>query len=148
MITHQISVFAENKPGSLARITAVLSKENVNIRALTIATSDTFGILNMITDDPHHAFEALTKEGVMATLKKVLAVEIADQPGGLDKLTQCLFKEKINVNNAYGFVLENMKTAIFIVDVDQRETAEEILKNNDFKLLDEKTLSALSGITV
>jgi hypothetical protein len=146
MITRQISVFAENKPGSLAKVTAILSKENINIRASTIATSDTFGVLNLIVDDPHRAFEALTKEGVMATLKEVVAVAIRDLPGGLNKLTQCLFKERININNAYGFVLENMKTAVFIVDVDQREKTEEILKINNFKILDEQALSSSEPI--
>jgi len=121
MITRQISVFAENKPGSLARVTGILAREKINIRATTIATSDTFGVINLIVDDPDRAFKALAKEGVMATMKDVIAVVIDDRPGGLDKLTQCLFKENININNAYGFVLESWKTAVFVLDVDHKE---------------------------
>jgi len=143
MITHQLSVFAENKPGSLARVTAILAREKINIRATTIASSDTFGVINLIVDDPQRAQKALSKEGLMVTMKKVFAVVIEDKPGGLNKLTQCLYKEKININNAYGFVLESWKTAVFVVDVDQTEKTEQILKREGFKLLDEDALSAI-----
>lgn len=143
MITHQISVFAENKPGSLARVTSILAKEKINIRATTIATSDTFGVINLIVDDPQRAVRSLANEGLMVTLRDVIAVMIDDKPGGLDRLTQCLYREQINVNNAYGFVLESWKTAVFVVDVDQREKAEAVLKENGFTLLDEKFLAAI-----
>ncbi len=143
MITRQISVFAENKPGSLARVTGILGREKINIRATTIATSDTFGVINLIVDDPDRAFKALTREGVMATMKDVIAVVIDDKPGGLDKLTQCLFKENININNAYGFVLESWKTAVFVLDVDQMEKTVEALKQKGFKMLDTDALSSL-----
>jgi hypothetical protein len=143
MITHQISVFAENKPGSLARVTGILAKEKINIRATTIATSDTFGVINLIVDDPKRAVKALTREGLMVTAKEVIAVVIDDKPGGLDKLTQCLYKEKININNAYGFVLESWKTAVFVVDVDQKEKTEDVLKKKGFKILDEDSLSSI-----
>jgi hypothetical protein len=106
MMTYQLSIFAENKPGRLAAVTQVLAKEKINIRATTIATSDTFGVINLIVDDPPRAKAALTKAGMTVTLSRVLAVVIPDQPGGLDKLTQLLVAEGININNAYGFVLE------------------------------------------
>ncbi len=143
MITRQISIFAENKPGSLARVTSILAREKINIRATTIASSDTFGVINLIVDDPEKAVKALKKEGLMVTLKDVIAVVIDDKPGGLDKLIQVLFKEQINVNNAYGFVLESWKTAIFVVDVDQKEKAEKLLRSEGFKMLDENSLSAI-----
>lgn len=143
MITHQLSVFAENKPGSLARVTAILAREKINIRATTIASSDTFGVINLIVDNPQRAQKALTKDGLMVTMKKVFAVVIDDKPGGLNKLTQCLYKEGININNAYGFVLESWKTAVFVVDVDQIEKTEQVLKRERFKLLDEDALSAI-----
>jgi len=68
---------------------------------------------------------------------------IEDKPGGLNRLTQCLYKENININNAYGFVLESWKTAVFVVDVDQIEKTEQVLKREKFKLLDEEALSAI-----
>jgi hypothetical protein len=143
MIAHQLSIFAENKPGKLATVTSVLAKAKVSIRATTIATADTFGVINLIVDDPKTAQAALTKAGMMVKLRPVLAILIDDRPGGLDRLTQLLYKEGINVNNAYGFVLESREKAVFVVDVDQMEKAERLIEKNGFKTLDTDALSAI-----
>jgi len=78
-----------------------------------------------------------------AQIHVVLAVLIPDKPGGLDALTQLLHKERINVNNAYGFVLESSKSAVFVVDVDQMKKTEKLLEENGFKTLDTRALSAM-----
>jgi len=143
MIASQLSIFSENKPGKLAIVTSVLAKEKVNIRATTISTSDTFGVINLIVDDPKRAQAVLTRTGMLVKIRSVLAVLLDDQPGGLDKLAQLLAEENINVNNAYGFVLENRVSAVFVVDVDQPEKAEKILEKKGFKTLDAEALSAL-----
>jgi hypothetical protein len=143
MISHQLSIFAENKPGRLAAVTQALAKEKINIRATTISTSDTFGVINLIVDDPARAGAVLTKAGMTVSLSPVLAVVIPDQPGGLDRLTQLLFSENVNINNAYGFVLEGNRKAVFVVSVDQIEKAEVLLEKNGFQTLDAEALSAI-----
>ena len=143
MIASQLSIFSENKPGKLATVTGILAKEKVNIRATTISTSDTFGVINLIVDDPERAQAALTKTGMLVKIRRVLAVLLDDQPGGLDKLAQLLAKEDINVNNAYGFVLENRVSAVFVLDVDQPEKAEKVIEKKGFKTLDADALSAV-----
>ena len=143
MIAYQLSIFAENKPGKLAKVTSVLAKEKINIRATTIATADTFGVVNLIVDDPKRAVAVLSEAGMTVHLREVLAVLIPDQPGGLDNLTQLFNKEGVNVNNAYGFVLEGSKKAVFVVDVDQIQKTEKLLEQNDFKTLDTQSLSKL-----
>lgn len=147
MIACQLSIFAENKPGRLAAVTQVLAKEKINIRATTIATSDTFGVINLIVDDPPRAETALMKAGMTVTLSPVLAVVIPDRPGGLDRLTQLLFAEEVNINNAYGFVLESSRKAIFVVSVDQIEKAEKILEKNGLQTLDTDALLAVELFT-
>ena len=143
MIAQQISVFAENRPGRLATITDVLAKEKINIRATTITTSDTFGVINLLVDKPLKAQKVLTTAGLMVQVRNVLAVELGDKPGALDTLTQLLSQTGINVNNAYGFVVESYERAIFVVDVDQPEKAETILAKNSFKTLDTEELSSV-----
>jgi hypothetical protein len=143
MIAQQLSIFAENKPGKLAAVTAVLAKEKINIRATVISTSDTFGVISLIVDDPERAQAALTRAGMMVRLRDVLAVLIDDRPGGLDRLTQLLFREGININNAYGFVLESREKAVFVLDVDQIEKAVKLIEKNGFKTLDVEALSAI-----
>jgi hypothetical protein len=146
MITYQLSIFAENKPGRLAAVTQTLAKEKINIRATTIATSDTFGVINLIVDDPPRAEAVLKKAGMTVRLSRVLAVVIPDQPGGLDKLTQLLFAEGININNAYGFVLEGARKAVFVVSVDRIEAAEKLLEEKGFQTLDARALSAVEPV--
>jgi hypothetical protein len=146
MIAYQLSIFAENKPGKLAHVTSVLAAENISIRATTISTSDTFGVISLIVDAPERAEAALTKAGMTVHLRGVLAILIPDQPGGLDKLTQLLYKEAVNINNAYGFVLEASQKAVFVVDVDQMEKAEKLLETHGFQTLDTAALSAIEPL--
>jgi hypothetical protein len=143
MIAYQLSVFAENKPGRLAAVTGIIAREKINIRATTIATSDTFGVINLIVDDPKRAQAALSKAGMTANLREVLAILIEDKPGGLDELMQMLAREDVNINNAYGFVLESREKAVFVVDVDQTEKARKIIENAGFKTLDADALAAV-----
>jgi len=143
MIAYQLSIFAENKPGKLALVTGVLAKEKINIRATTIATADTFGVVNLIVDDPKRAEAALSKAGMTVHLREVLAILIPDKPGGLDNLTQLLHQEGININNAYGFVLEGSKKAVFVVDVDQLQKTEKLLEEKGFETLNTEKLSAM-----
>jgi len=143
MIAQQISIFAENKPGRLAAVTRILAKEKINIRATTITTSDTFGVINLLVDDPKRAQKVLTNAGMMVQMRNVLAVELGDKPGALDGLTELLSKGNININNAYGFVVESYERAIFVVDVDQIEKAEKLVEKNGFKTLDTEALSAV-----
>jgi len=148
MIASQISIFAENKPGKLAAVTHILAREGINIRATTIATSDTFGVVNLIVDHPEKAQEVLTRAGMLVKLRRVLAVLLEDQPGGLDRLAQLLFNEGINVNNAYGFVLESQVKAVFVVDVDQLERAEKIIEANGFKTIGPELLAAVEPAVI
>ena len=143
MIAYQLSVFAENKPGRLAAVTGILAREKINIRATTIATSDTFGVINLIVDDPKRAQAVLTREGMTVNLREVLAILIEDKPGGLNKLTQMLAAENVNINNAYGFVLQSREKAVFVVDVDQIEKARKIIEKAGFKTLDTDALAAV-----
>ena len=143
MIAYQLSVFAENKPGKLAHVTSVLAKAEISIRATTISTFDTFGVISLIVDDPKRAEKALTEAGMTVHLKNVLAVLIPDKPGGLDKLMQLLYQEGVNINNAYGFVLECSSKAVFVVDVDPIEKTEELIEKHGFQTLDTEALSAI-----
>jgi len=60
---------------------------------------------------------------MMVRLRDVLAILIDEQARRTGSVDAALFKENINVNNAYGFVLESRKKAVFVVDVDQIEKA-------------------------
>lgn len=143
MIAYQLSIHAEDKPGQLASVTALLAKAGISIRATTITTFGETGIINLIVDEPKRAEKVLIQAGFAVYLKDVLAVLIPDKPGGLDGLMQLLYREGINVNNAYGFVLECGEKAVFVVDVDRIEKTEKLLEKNRFETLNTHALSAV-----
>ena len=143
MKAYQLSILAENKPGSLARVTRILAKEKINIRSITISSHGEFGIINAIVDHPRQAQKALDREGLSVSLKDIIAVSIEDKPGSFDKLVQLLVGENINIENSYGFVLESWKKAIIILDVQELEMAREILEKAGFEILSEEEMSAV-----
>ncbi|HPI92479.1 MAG TPA: ACT domain-containing protein [Deltaproteobacteria bacterium] len=143
MTAYQVTVPVENKPGRLAQVSGLLSREKINIRAITISSFGDKGFFNILVDDPKLALKVLTKEGVQASLKEIIAVVIDDRPGGMDRLVQLLAKQQINIENAYGFVLESNKTAVFVVDVSDLEGAQKILKEHKFKTITAEALATI-----
>lgn len=143
MIACQLSIIAENKPGGLSLVTAILRREKINIRAITIANAGDFGVVNVLVDDPERAYKVLLKDGLTVKQRAVIAVVIEDKPGGLDGLIQLLAHENINVENAYGFVLESREKAVFVLDVTELEKAQEVLKKAKLETLSSEALSAI-----
>ena len=143
MKAYQLSILAENKPGTLARVTKILAKEKINIRSITISSHGEFGIINAIVDHPRQAQKALDREGLSVNLKDIIAVPIEDKPGAFDKLVQLLAGKNINIENSYGFVLESWKKAIIILDIQELEMAREILEKAGFEILSEEEMSAV-----
>ncbi|HOO44846.1 MAG TPA: ACT domain-containing protein, partial [Deltaproteobacteria bacterium] len=111
MIAYQVTVPTQNTPGKLAEVSGILARERINIRAITISSFGEHGFFNILVDDPKLAKKVLNKEGIRADLAEVIAVVLDDRPGGMNKLVQLLAEKGINIENAYGFVLESNKTA-------------------------------------
>ncbi|MBN1635881.1 MAG: ACT domain-containing protein [Deltaproteobacteria bacterium] len=143
MIAYQLTIPTENKPGKLAQVSTILSREKINIRAITISSYGEKGFFNFMVDDPRLARKILAKEGIPVELKEIIAVILEDKPGGMDKLVQLLAQQNINIENAYGFVLESNKTAVFVIDVSDLETTQKILKENNFKTLSPEALATI-----
>ncbi|NLC70817.1 MAG: ACT domain-containing protein, partial [Desulfuromonadaceae bacterium] len=107
MKAYQLTIPAKNQPGVLARVTSILAREKINIRATTISSFGDYGFFNLIVDDVEGGEKILKKEGIEVELKEVIAVLMKDQPGGLDKLMKILAAAGVNIENAYGFVIES-----------------------------------------
>jgi len=143
MIAYQLTIPTENKPGKLAQVSTILSREKINIRAITISSYGERGFFNFMVDDPRLAQKVLAKERIPVELKEIIAVILEDKPGGMDKLVQLLAQQNINIENAYGFVLESNKTAVFVIDVSDLEATQKILKENNFKTLSPEALATI-----
>jgi len=143
MTAFQICVPAENKPGMLASVTSVLARAKINLRAITITSFGGSGFFHMLVDDPQEAHRALKSSGIENHLKEVVAVLIDDRPGSLNRLVQLLYSSGINVENAYGFVVESHKNAVFVVDVDKLDETVAVLEREKFTTLDAEALNAI-----
>ena len=143
MRVEQISIFLENKAGRLAEVTRVLSEAGANIRALSLADTSDFGILRLIVDDNEKAKAALKKGGFTVGKTDVVAVEVADKPGGLSRILGILSNEGVNVEYMYAFVQRSGKDAVIIFRFDDIDTAIRVLQENGVKVLDGKTVYAL-----
>jgi len=143
MKVEQISVFLENKPGSLAEVTRILGESGVNIRALSLADTKDFGILRLIVNDNEKAREILGRKGLTVRKTEVVAVEVPDRPGGLAEILKVLFEADINVEYLYAFVQQSGENAIIIFRFDETDRAIEVLSKKQFKILEGKKVYAL-----
>ncbi len=123
----QISLFVENKPGRMAKVSKTLSDAGVNIRALTIAEAGDFGVIRMVVDEPEKGYGMLKQNGFTVSMTDVLAVEMEDSPGGLYKIVDTLGQNNINVDYAYAFVTAKAQKAMLIIRVDEIEAARRVL---------------------
>ena len=139
----QVSVFAENRPGKIERITKVLADRGINIRAVTISDSGDYGIVKLLLDRPAAGCEALTEAGIAASLREIVAVRMKDSPGGLHEVASALSGSGINVEDAYGFIISSKKEAVFVFQVESPLKAEKILAAKGFSMLGEKELYLL-----
>ncbi len=135
-MAEQISIFIENKEGRLAEVTAILRDAQVNIRALSLADTTDFGVLRLIVNDNAKATAALKNQGFTVGKTQVLAVEVSDEPGGLNKVLDPLCDQNVNVEYMYAFANPQCKNAIMIFRFDDIEQAKTILANNNIKVID------------
>jgi hypothetical protein len=134
----QLSIFSENKPGRLRKITKVLAEEGVNILAINIASSNGFGVIKFIVDKFEPAYQKLKQKGFTVSLNEVLAIELTDRPGGLFEVAALLSKKRINIENAYVLILESRKKAFLIADVKDVEKAKKLLAHENLRFYREE----------
>ena len=135
MKVEQISVFLENKPGTLEHATRILKESGINIRTLTLAETSDFGILRLIVNDVEKANKVLKDNGFRVSKTAVIAVEVPDKPGGLHSIMEVIAKEGVNVDYLYAFVEKSGENAVIIFRFDNPEKAIEALVKNKFTVI-------------
>lgn len=144
MSIKQISVFLENKPGTLRQMTSHLAKHSIDLRALSVAETKDFGIARMIVDDVLAATTALKDADYVAALTPVLAFEIPDEPGGLARLLETVGGAGVNIEYMYSFLGgKNIDKAYMIFRVADTATAEAILVGKGLKPLNQEQISSI-----
>lgn len=123
----QLSIFVENKTGRLHSIVDVLSKGNINLRALSIADTTDFGILRVIVDDSDAAKAALAEVGVISKITDVIAVKIDDKTGGLASVLDTLSDSGISIEYMYAFLGREAGRALMVLKSNDDDAAEKTL---------------------
>lgn len=137
MSIKQLSVFLENKQGRLWKALNALKRENIDIRALSIADTSDFGILRMIVSDPVKAKDLLGNEFAVS-IADVLAIEVEDQPGGLEAALGLLNENNINVEYIYAFVEKKTSKALVVLRTEDNNSSLKLLKENGFSVIEDE----------
>ena len=143
MAIKQLTVFIQNKKGTVVSVTDILSKNNINLRALSIAETQDFGILRLIVNDEKAAEAVLTENGYLIKVIDVVGVKIGDEPGNLTAALDVLDKADINVEYLYAFMARTEKHAYVVLRVEDNAVAEKALTDAGFKMISEADINKL-----
>lgn len=141
MTIHQLSVFIENKSGTLVKVLNLLKEVGIQLIAITIADTSEYGICRIICSEPAKAFETLKEAGIAVSLCEVFAIELDDEPGRAAEAIDIFAREGISIAYLYSFLLNGKVVLVFRTDNEQK-TAEAI-KSRSLKVITETALSEL-----
>ena len=143
MAIKQLTVFIQNKKGTVVSVTDILSKNNINLRALSIAETQDFGILRLIVNDEKAAETVLAENGYLIKVIDVVGVKIGDEPGRLTAALDVLDKADINVEYLYAFMTRTEKHAYVVLRVEDNAVAEKALTDAGFTMISEADINKL-----
>ena len=142
MTINQLSIFIENRSGTLIKVLEVLKQSGIQIIASTIADTAEYGIYRLICSEPLRAYEELKKGGVAVALSDVFAIELDDEPGRAADAIQSFSNAGISIAYLYSFILGG--TGILIFRTDNAEEAEQVIKKSGLKSISEENLAAIA----
>ena len=143
MAIKQLTVFIQNKKGTVVSVTEILAKNDINLRALSIAETQDFGILRLIVSDEAKAEKVLRENGYLIKVIDVVGVKIGDAPGKLTAALDVLDKANINVEYLYAFMTRTEKHAYVVLRVEDNDAAEAALVGAGFKMITEADINKL-----
>lgn len=136
----QLSIFLENKPGHLSSACNILADANINILTLSLADTEQFGILRLIVKDWEKAKKILEENNFVVKVTEVIATEVEDKPGGLQKILTIFDGAETNIEYMYAFTFRNDDAATLIFRFDNADTAIKLLQDNNVNVIDKITL--------
>lgn len=139
----QISIFLENKQGRLSEVCSLLGANDINIRALTIAENDEFGILRLVVDKADEAVRVLKDNGLVAQMTDIVALEVDDAPGGLAAILNVFSDNGLNVEYMYGFVEKKTDKALMVFRFDDTDTAIATLTEKGLRIVSSADITNL-----
>ena len=139
MTIHQLSIFIENRSGTLIKVLEALKEANIQIIASTIADTAEYGILRIICAEPQRACEELKKAGIAVAISEVFALQLDNKPGGAADVITLFSKAGISITYIYSFLYGGK--GILVFRTDNTELARETITRNNLPFIDEKALA-------
>jgi hypothetical protein len=139
----QISIFLENRKGRLYDVCLLLGENDINIRALNVAETESFGVLRIVVNKPENAIKIFKDAGIIAKITDVIAIEVDDRPGGLADILKVLADEDVNIEYMYGFVEKSSDRALMVFRFDDVDKAAAILKKHNIRIVTEQSVREL-----
>lgn len=140
MTIKQLSIFVENKPGKLVEALEELAKNDIDIRALSLADTTDFGILRVIVNKPEQTLKIMQEAGYLVRTTDVIPVAVGDKPGGLAEILRILADKGIDVEYTYAFVAHSHESAYVILRVGDNDAALKELEKNGINLINASQL--------
>ncbi len=128
MTIKQLSIFIENKGGTLINVLNLLSKAGIQIIASTIADTKGFGIYRVLCNNPAQAYLILKEAGINVQLSDVFALSIDDQPGRAAEAVKEISDSGVSILYLYSFLWKGKGVLVFRAD--QSEKAKETIMLN------------------
>jgi hypothetical protein len=139
----QISIFLENRKGRLYDVCSLLGQNSINIRALTVAETESFGVLRIVVDKSEAAIKLLRDNHFVANFTDVIAIEVPDKPGGLASILKILAENDVNIEYMYGFVEKFSDKALLVMRFEDTDFAQQILAKHNIRVVAEKDIEGL-----
>ena len=141
MTVHQISVFVENKSGTLLRVLDLFKEAGIQLIASTISDTVEYGIYRIICSEPSRALEVLKQGGISASVSEVFAITLDNRPGRAADAVRVLAEEGIGISYLYSFLLAG--TGILVFRTDDAGRTKEVIRAKGLASVDDDALVAL-----
>ena len=140
MAIKQLTVFVENKQGALVAITDALSKNEINLRALSIAETSDYGVLRIIANETEKAVDILLKKGCILSKTPVYVVAVPDEPAGLAKILEFLAERNVDIEYMYSLFTHKEGNAYMVMRVSDDPKFLSTLGDRKIKLMTKEEL--------
>ena len=109
----QLSIFLENRSGTLIKVLEVLKEAKIQIIASTIADTAEYGIYRLICSEPQRACEELKNAGVPVSLSSVFALQLDNVPGCAAEAIETFSRAHISISYMYSFLMGDKGILVF-----------------------------------
>lgn len=142
MTVHQLSVFVENKSGTLLKILELLKEAGIQLIASTISDTVEYGIYRIICSEPKRAYDTLKSAGIAANIWDVFAIKLDNQPGRAAEAIRSFTDAGIGISYLYSFLLDGK--GILVFRTDNTEKTREVILNDGLNFVEEKDLMKMA----